>query len=296
MQSRKLNSKLNAEIYFKCENFQRVGAFKFRGAYNALSLLAEEEKKLGVITHSSGNHAQAVALAASILNIPATIVMPKGAPRNKIEATKDYGAEIIFCDNTLEARTKTTENLIKKTNFILIHPYDNENVINGQGTAAYEFIQEIGDFNVMIAPLGGGGLLSGTALATKVSCPNAQVFGVEPSIADDALKSIEAGYIIPSSYPNTIADGLRTSICERTFNIIRSSVDQVVTVSENEIITAMKFLWQRMKLIVEPSGAVPLAAILSKKIKVVDKRVGIILSGGNIDINPFFELLETKVR
>jgi threonine dehydratase len=259
MQSRKLNSKLNAEIYFKCENFQRVGA-------------------------------------ASILNIPATIVMPKGAPRNKIEATKDYGAEIIFCDNTLEARTKTTENLIKKTNFILIHPYDNENVINGQGTAAYEFIQEIGDFNVMIAPLGGGGLLSGTALATKVSCPNAQVFGVEPSIADDALKSIEAGYIIPSSYPNTIADGLRTSICERTFNIIRSSVDQVVTVSENEIITAMKFLWQRMKLIVEPSGAVPLAAILSKKIKVVDKRVGIILSGGNIDINPFFELLETKVR
>ncbi|MHA2185248.1 MAG: pyridoxal-phosphate dependent enzyme [Promethearchaeota archaeon] len=296
MQSRTLNSMLNAEIFLKCENFQRVGAFKFRGAYNALSLLTEEEKKRGVITHSSGNHAQAVALAASILKIHATIVMPKGAPKNKIEATRDYGAKIIFCDNTLDARTRTTENLIEKNNLVLIHPYDNDNVINGQGTAAYEFIKEVGSFDVMIAPLGGGGLLSGTALTTKNLCPNAQIFGVEPSIADDALRSIEAGYVIPSSYPDTIADGLRTSICERTFKIIQNSVDQIITVSENEIITAMKFLWQRMKLIVEPSGAVPLAAILSKKIYIDDKRVGIILSGGNIDLNPFFELLETKVR
>jgi len=296
MQSRTLNSMLNAEIYLKCENFQRVGAFKFRGAYNALSLLTKEEKKRGVITHSSGNHAQAVALAASILKIPATIVMPKGAPKNKIEATRDYGAEIIFCDNTLDARTHTTENLIKKNSLVLIHPYDNDNVINGQGTTAYEFIKEVGDFDIMITPLGGGGLLSGTALSTKNSCPNAQIFGVEPSIADDALRSIEAGYIIPSSYPDTIADGLRTSICDRTFKIIQNSVDQIVTVSENEIITAMKFLWQRMKLIVEPSGAVPLAAILSKKINIDDKRVGVILSGGNIDLNPFFKLLETKVR
>ncbi|MHA2123394.1 MAG: pyridoxal-phosphate dependent enzyme, partial [Promethearchaeota archaeon] len=167
---------------------------------------------------------------------------------------------------------------------------------NGQGTAAYEFIREVGDLDGMIVPLGGGGLLSGTALGTKKSCPNAEVFGVEPSIADDALRSIEAGYVIPSTYPNTIADGLRTSICERTFNIIQNSVDQIVTVSENEIITAMKFLWQRMKLIVEPSGAVPLAALLSNKINVDDRRVGVILSGGNIDLNPFFELLETKVR
>ncbi|MHA2123045.1 MAG: pyridoxal-phosphate dependent enzyme, partial [Promethearchaeota archaeon] len=212
--SRTLNSMLNAKVYFKCENFQRVGAFKFRGAYNALSLLTEGERKRGVITHSSGNHAQAVALAASILEIHATIVMPKGAPKNKIEATRDYGAKIVFCDNTLDARTRTTENLVKKNNLVLIHPYDNDNVINGQGTAAYEFIREVGDLDVMIVPLGGGGLLSGTALGTKKSCPNAEVFGVEPSIADDALRSIEAGDVIPSTYPNTIADGLRTSICE----------------------------------------------------------------------------------
>jgi threonine dehydratase len=295
MQSRTLNSMLNAEIFLKCENFQRVGAFKFRGAYNALSLLTKEEKKRGVITHSSGNHAQAVALAASILKIHATIVMPKGAPKNKIEATRDYSAEIIFCDNTLDARTHTTENLIKKNNLVLIHPYDNDNVINGQGTAAYEFIKEIGNFDIMIAPLGGGGLLSGTALSTKNLCPNAQIVGVEPSMADDALRSIEAGYIIPSSYPDTIADGLRTSICKRTFKIIQNSVDQIITVSEKEIIAAMKFLWQRMKLIVEPSGAVPLAAILSKKISLNNKRTGLILSGGNIDLNPFFELLERKV-
>ncbi|MFW9875308.1 MAG: pyridoxal-phosphate dependent enzyme [Candidatus Thorarchaeota archaeon] len=295
MSSRTLNSMLKADIHFKCENFQRVGAFKFRGAYNALSLLSEEDKEKGVITHSSGNHAQAIALAASILGIHAKIVMPKGAPKNKINATRDYGAEIIFCENTLESRNQTTENLIKKHNLILLHPYDNNNIINGQGTAAYELIKEIGNFDIMIAPLGGGGLLSGTAIATKNLCPNAQIFGVEPSMADDALKSIEAGYIIPSSYPDTVADGLRTSLCERTFRFIQKFVNQIVTVSEKEIIIAMKFLWERMKIVVEPSGAVPLASILSKKIDVLKKRVGIILSGGNIDINPFFQLLEAKV-
>lgn len=295
MSSRTLNSRLKANIYFKCENFQRVGAFKFRGAYNALSLLTEEEKNKGVITHSSGNHAQAVALAASILGIKATIVMPKGAPANKINATKDYGAHIKFCDNTLESRTQTTEKLIEKHQFILIHPYDNNDVICGQGTAAFELIKEIGDLDIIIAPLGGGGLLSGTALATKEICPDAQTLGVEPSMADDAYRSIQAGYIIPSSYPNTIADGLRTSICERTFNIIKKFVDQILTVPEMDIITAMKFLWQRMKIIVEPSGAVPLAALLGNKINVEEKRVGIILSGGNIDIGPFFNLLEKKV-
>ncbi|MHA2392408.1 MAG: pyridoxal-phosphate dependent enzyme [Promethearchaeota archaeon] len=295
MSSRTLNSMLKAKIYFKCENFQRVGAFKFRGAFNALSLLTKEEKKLGVITHSSGNHAQAVALAASILEIHATIVMPKGAPRNKINATKDYGADIIFCDNTLEARTQTTENLIKKYNLTLIHPYDNDSIINGQGTASYELIKEIGALDLVVTPLGGGGLLSGTALATKKLCPNARIFGVEPSMADDALRSVEAGYIIPSAYPNTIADGLRTSISERTFKIIVKFVDQIITVSENEIIEAMRFLWQRMKIIVEPSGAVPLAALLTKKIDASNKKVGIILSGGNIDIEPFFQLLEDGV-
>jgi threonine dehydratase len=295
MSSRTLNSILKADIYFKCENFQRVGAFKFRGAFNALSLLTEEEKNKGVITHSSGNHAQAVALAASILGIKATIVMPKGAPANKINATKNYGAHIVFCNNNLESRTQTTEKLIKKHQFILIHPYDNNDIICGQGTAAYELIKEIGDLDIILAPLGGGGLLSGTALATKELCPDAQILGVEPSKADDAYRSIQAGYIIPSTYPNTIADGLRTSICERTFDIIRKNVDQILTVSEMDIVTAMKYLWQRMKIIVEPSGAVPLAVLLGNKIDVEEKRVGVILSGGNIDVDPFFNLLEKKV-
>ncbi|MBY8986178.1 MAG: pyridoxal-phosphate dependent enzyme, partial [Candidatus Lokiarchaeota archaeon] len=264
-------------------------------AFNALNLLSKEEKKRGVITHSSGNHAQAVALASSLLNIQATIVMPKGAPLNKINATKEYGADIVFCDNTLEARTRTTDHLITKNNYILIHPYDNDHVINGQGTAAYELIKEEGEFDIIIAPLGGGGLLSGTALATKGLCPKAQVFGVEPILADDALRSIQSGHIIPSTYPNTIADGLRTSICERTFHIIQKYVDKILTVSEMEIIDAMRFLWERMKIIVEPSGAVPLAALLSVKIKIKDKKVGLILSGGNIDIEPFFHLLKERV-
>ncbi len=295
MNSRTLNSLMNAEIYFKCENFQRVGAFKFRGAYNTLSLLSKEEKKQGVITHSSGNHAQAVALAASILGIQATIIMPKGAPKNKINATKGYGAEIVFCDNNLESRAQTTEELIKRNNLILIHPYDNDNIINGQGTAAYELIKEIGALDLVIAPLGGGGLLSGAALATKGLCPDAQVIGVEPSIADDALRSLKAGYIIPSTYPNTIADGLRTSLCEKTFNFIRKYVDQIVTVSEIEIVEAMRFLWERIKIIVEPSGAVPLAAVLSKKVSVENKKIGLILSGGNIDVEPFFQIIEKTV-
>lgn len=296
MTSRTLNLLLNAEVYFKCENFQRVGAFKFRGAYNALSLLSDEERKHGVITHSSGNHAQALALAASLLGIHATIVMPKGAPINKINATKGYGAEIVFCDNNLESRTQTTNKLIERNKLILIHPYNNDNIINGQGTATFELIKEVGDLDLVIAPLGGGGLLSGTAIATKGLCPNAHVIGVEPTMADDALKSLKAGYIIPSTYPNTIADGLRTSISEKTFKFIREYVDQIITVSEMEIIEAMRFLWERMKIIVEPSGAVPLAALLSKKILVNNKKVGAILSGGNIDLEPFFQLLEKKLE
>lgn len=294
--SRTLNKIAGANVYLKCENFQRVGAFKFRGAYNALSLLSDEEKKRGVITHSSGNHAQAVALAASLLGIHSTIVMPKGAPQNKINATKGYGAKIVFCDNTLEARTKTTEKIIAEKKLILIHPFDNDIIINGQGTAAYELIKDIGKLEIIIAPLGGGGLLSGTAIAVKGLCPKTQVFGVEPSIADDAYRSIQAGYIIPSTYPDTIADGLRTSICERTFKIIQKFVDGILKVSETEIIEAMKFLWERMKIVVEPSGAVPLAALLSKKIEVSNKKVGLIISGGNIDIEPFLNFLKKKIK
>lgn len=295
MTSRTLNLLLKTNVFFKCENFQRVGAFKFRGAYNTLSLLSENQKKKGVITHSSGNHAQAIALAASLLGIKATIVMPKGAPVNKINATKSYGAQVVFCDNTLESRTLTTEKIIREQKSLLIHPYDNDDIINGQGTAAYELIKEVGILDIVITPLGGGGLLSGTALAIKAFNSNINVIGVEPSIADDALRSLKAGHIIPSNYPNTIADGLRTSLCERTFKIIRKYVDDIVTVTEIEIINAMKFLWERMKIIVEPSGAVPLAAIISKKIPVENKKVGVILSGGNIDVEPFFQLLEKKI-
>jgi threonine dehydratase len=222
--------------------------------------------------------------------------MPKGAPINKINATKGYNAKVVFCDNTLESRMKTTNELIRKHNFTLIHPYDNDNIINGQGTVAYELIKEIKALDLVIAPLGGGGLLSGTVIATKGLCPKTQVIGVEPSLADDALRSLKAGYIIPSTYPDTIADGLRTSLCQRTFNIIRELVDNIVTISEREILDSMRFLWERMKLIVEPSGAVPLAALMAKKIEVSKKKVGIIISGGNIDLDPFFKLLAYKIQ
>ena len=294
--SRTLNKLINTSVFLKCENFQRMGAFKFRGAYNALSLLTPEERKRGIITHSSGNHAQAVALAASLLGIKTTIVMPKGAPEIKINATKEYGAKIILCENTLESRIEETNKLILEHNYILIHPFDNENIINGAGTAAYELIKEIGALDILIAPLGGGGLLSGSAIATKGLCLNAQVFGVEPQLANDAYRSIEAGYIIPSTYPNTIADGLRTSLSERTFNFIKKYVDGILTVSELEIIKAMRFLWERMKIIVEPSGAVPLAALFSGDLNVKNKKIGLIISGGNIDLNPFFKQLQNKVR
>ena len=294
--SRTLNKLINTSVFLKCENFQRMGAFKFRGAYNALSLLTPEERKRGIITHSSGNHAQAVALAASLLGIKTTIVMPKGAPEIKINAIKEYGAKIILCENTLESRIEETNKLILEHNYILIHPFDNENIINGAGTAAYELIKEIGALDILIAPLGGGGLLSGSAIATKGLCLNAQVFGVEPQLANDAYRSIEAGYIIPSTYPNTIADGLRTSLSERTFNFIKKYVDGILTVSELEIIKAMRFLWERMKIIVEPSGAVPLAALFSGDLNVKNKKIGLIISGGNIDLNPFFKQLQNKVR
>ncbi|MFX1573581.1 MAG: pyridoxal-phosphate dependent enzyme [Promethearchaeota archaeon] len=294
--SRTLNKLINTSVFLKCENFQRMGAFKFRGAYNALSLLTPEERKSGVITHSSGNHAQAVALAASLLGIKATIVMPKGAPQIKINATKEYGAKIILCENTLESRIEKTNKLIAEYKYILIHPFDNDNVINGAGTAAFELIKEIGELDILITPLGGGGLLSGSAIATKNLCENAQVFGVEPQLADDAYRSVQAGYIIPSTYPNTIADGLRTSLSERTFKIIMKYVDGILTVSELEILKAMRFLWERMKIIVEPSGAVPLAALFSEDLDVKNKKIGLIISGGNIDLTQFFQQIKKRVK
>jgi threonine dehydratase len=296
MTSRTLDRITNNKIFLKCENFQRMGAFKFRGAYNTLSQLSKDQREKGVITHSSGNHAQAVALASKILGIQATIVMPKNAPQVKINATKDYGAKIVFCENNLISRTETTKKLISEGGYTLIHPYDNDNIIYGQGTAALELIKEVGNLDIVIAPLGGGGLLSGTAIATKGLLQGSKVYGVEPEIADDALRSLKAGYIIPSDYPNTIADGLRTSICERTFKYIKEYVDGILTVSEREILDAMRFILKRLKIIVEPSGAVPVAAILSQRIKTQNQRIGLILSGGNIELSEFFSYLEKKIK
>lgn len=295
MTSRMLWEITKASVYLKCENFQRAGSFKFRGAFNTICQLSSKQKKRGIITHSSGNHAQAVALAASILDIPATIVMPKDAPIIKVNATKGYGANVVFCDNSLESRVSTTKKLITEKNLVLVHPYDNESVIYGQGTAVYELIKEVGDLDMVIAPLGGGGLLSGTAIATKGLCSKAKVYGVEPSIADDAYRSIQAGYIIPSIYPETIADGLRTSLCERTFKIIQKYVDEIVTVSELEILNGMRFIWEKMKLVVEPSGAVPVAILLSNKIETKNKKIGVIISGGNIVLDDFFQQLEKNL-
>ncbi len=289
MTSRTLNTIVGAKVFLKCENFQRVGAFKFRGVCNKLLQLNNEEKKKGVITHSSGNHAQAVALASSLLGIKSVIVMPENAPVVKVEATRGYGAEIIRCKNTVEAREKTCKNLMDQHGYTLVHPYDDDQIIAGAGTAAYELIKEIGSVDVMLCPIGGGGLTSGTSIATKGLCPNATVIAVEPKKANDAYRSFKEGILKQSTYPDTIADGLRTALCERTFHIIQKNVDDIITVTEKEIVDAMKFLWTRMKIVVEPSGAVAVAGILTKKKTVHNKKVGVIISGGNVDLDDFFQ-------
>ena len=293
--SNTLDALVGGNIFVKCEIFQKGGSFKFRGVCNKLLQLSDRERRKGVITHSSGNHAQAVALASSILGIKSIVVMPENSPQVKVDATREYGSEIISCDNTVESRESTCMKLQKLHNYTFVHSSDDDQIIAGAGTAAFELISEVGAIDYIFCPVGGGGLLSGTSIASKGLYPKMKVIAVEPEKANDAYKSFKDGKLYPSTYPNTIADGLRTSICERTFNIIQKFVDQIVTVSEKQIINAMRFLWERMKLIVEPSGAVPLAALLSKKVNVNNKKVGIILSGGNIDIEPFFQLLEKRV-
>ncbi len=295
MTSLTANRLTNCSIFFKCENFQRTGAFKFRGAYNAISQLPEKEKQRGVITHSSGNHAQAVAQAAKMLNIKATIVMPNDSSPVKIAATRDYGATIEFCDPDLHAREQVTNELIKKEGYVLIHPYDDPHIIAGAGTATLELINEVGALDAMFAPVGGGGLISGTALATKGLCPDAKVFGIEPEQADDAYRSLKSGKIQPSENPQTVADGLRTALSQLTFSIIQQLVTDIITVSENEILKAMKFLWERMKLVIEPSGAVPLAGLFKIKDQIDTQRIGIILSGGNVDLTHFFDQWRVQI-
>lgn len=285
LSSRSIDEMTGAQFFFKCENFQRVGAFKMRGAANALACMARETIEKGVATHSSGNHAQALALAAKMQNVPAYIVMPENSPKVKIAAVRGYGAEITFCKATLEARETTLAKVIEQTGAAFVHPFNNYHVIAGQATAALELIDEVPELDIIIAPVGGGGLLSGTALSAYYFSPGSKVIAAEPEQADDARKSLLRGHIIPSLDPQTIADGLLTSLGDKTFEIIRTYVSDIVTVSEENIAKAMRLTWERMKIIIEPSAAVPLGAVLERKIEVEGKRIGIIISGGNVDLD-----------
>ena len=294
MTSRIINDRVGCELFFKCENFQRVGAFKFRGAMNAVLLLTEAEAVRGVVTHSSGNHAQAVALAARIRGIPAHIVMPTDAPLVKKRAVEGYGARIIPCAPNVTAREETAAAVVAETGGTLIPPYDHPDVIAGQGTAALELLEEIPGLDAILAPVGGGGLLAGTTLCARERRPGIRVFAAEPAGADDAARSRAAGRLIPQTGPNTIADGLRTSLGQHTWPIVRDLIEDVLVVPEAEIVPAMELVFTRMKLVIEPSSAVPLAAILGGQLPAGISRVGIILSGGNVDLNVFWRSFQTS--
>lgn len=293
--SRTLDERTGASVFLKCENFQRIGAFKFRGAMNALLVLDDDAKRRGVVTHSSGNHAQAVALAGKLLGVPVCVVMPRTAPAVKREATEGYGAKIVSCEPTLADREATVGRLIAEYGYHLVHPFDDWSVIAGQGTAAWELLDEVGSLDAVITPVGGGGLLSGTAIAVKGRSPSSEVIGAEPAAADDAQRSLLSGRIEPSGDPRTIADGLRTSLGERTFSVIRARVDMIATANEHEILDAMRFLFERMKIVVEPSGCLPLATLLNGKVATEGRRIGLILSGGNVDLGPLFASLAGRI-
>jgi threonine dehydratase len=282
--SESLNKMAGARIMLKCENLQKVGAFKFRGAANAVFKLSAAEAVRGVATHSSGNHAQALALAASLRGIPAYIVMPDNAPAVKKAAVRGYGGKITFCEPNQQAREETLARILAKTGATMIHPYDNALVIAGQGTVALELLEDHPNLDAIIAPVGGGGLLSGTALAANGISPGIRVIGAEPEMAGDACRSLQQGTIVPSVNPQTIADGLLTSLGKLTFPIIFDHVEQIVTVSEQAIVEAMRFVWERTKLIIEPSAAVPVGLLLEKRIDLSGLKVGVILSGGNVDL------------
>ena len=283
--SQRINTILGADIYFKCENFQKAGAFKSRGAVNAVFLLHQNELSRGVATHSSGNHAAALARAASMRGIKAYIVMPDNSSKVKIDAVRSYGGIITFCIPTLEARETTLHKVIEETNAIEIHPYDNYNIIGGQATAAKELIEDINDLDIIMTPVGGGGLLSGTALSTHYFSPKTKVIAAEPEQANDAYQSFLQKKFIPSINPDTIADGLRTSLGTLTYPIIQKHVHQIVTVSEESIVKAMRLVWESMKIIIETSSAVPVAALLENKFEHHNTKIGIIISGGNVDLD-----------
>ena len=289
-----LNKLVGANVFLKCENFQRAGAFKFRGAYNAISKLSDNEKQKGVITYSSGNHAQAVALVGKLLDVKTIVVMPQNSPIIKRTATKDYGAEIILYDPETSVREEVARELIQKHGYTLIPPFDHYDIIAGQGTAALELFEEIGKLDYVFAPCGGGGLLSGTAIASKGMNPACQVIGVEPELADDATRSFYTKTLQSVKNPPTIADGTRTaSLGKITFPLVLKYVDEMKTVSEEEIIDAVKFLFFRLKIVVEPSGALGIAALLSSKVTVTGS-VGVIISGGNIDAPTMKMILDSQ--
>lgn len=285
LSSKSINNILGVDIRFKCENLQKVGAFKFRGATNAVRSLHQDDLQRGVATHSSGNHAAALSLAARQAGVKAYIVMPETAPEIKKKAVEGYGAQITFCKPTLQAREDTLAEVQQKTGATFIHPYDNFDVICGQGTAAKELLEDHADLDIIMAPIGGGGLMSGTSITAKSMKPGIKVYGAEPLNADDAYRSFKAKELILAGPPNTIADGLLTSLSPLTFKIIQDNLDDIFTAKEESIIAAMRMIWERMKIIVEPSSAVPLAAIMENKSLFAGKTVGIIISGGNVDLD-----------
>ncbi len=289
--SRTIDRLVNSQVFFKCENFQRAGAFKFRGAYNALSQLSESQKRRGVLTFSSGNHAGAIAISGQLLNIPTTIVMPDDAPSVKLAATRGYGAEVLLYKRAQMTREDLAQQLIKERQLTFIHPYDHPHVIAGQGTAAKELIEEVGELDLLLVCCGGGGLLSGCAIATKALSPGCKVIGVEPERADDATRSFHTKTLHAVHNPDTIADGARTpSLGKITFPIVLHYVDDMVTVSEEAILSTMFFLWERMKIVVEPTGVLAAAALLEGVVKAPDARVGVIISGGNVDLKQVGQL------
>ncbi|MBL9001932.1 MAG: pyridoxal-phosphate dependent enzyme [Phycisphaerae bacterium] len=279
-----IDARAGARVFMKCENLQRVGAFKFRGACNAVFSLSDAEAARGVVCHSSGNHAQALALAARIRGIPAYIVMPSNAPEVKKAAVAGYGGRITYCEPTLKAREETQARVIAETGATEIHPYNNPRIIAGQGTATLELLEEVPDLDLIIAPVGGGGLLSGTATAAKGLNPSIRVIGAEPQRADDAARSLAAGRVLPSENPRTIADGLLTSLCDLTFAVIRERVERIITVREEAIPEAMRFVWERAKIIIEPSAAVGFATLWEGQLDTRGLRIGIIVCGGNVDL------------
>jgi threonine dehydratase len=284
LSSTSINEQAGCEIFFKCENFQKIGAFKARGGMNAVLSLSKEEQKKGITTHSSGNHAQAIALAAKTVGTKAYIVMPNNAPIIKKNGVKALDGEIIECEPTLEARESTVQQVIDRTGATFVHPFNNYDVIAGQATATVELISEVPNLEVIMVPVGGGGLLSGTALATHYLLPNAEVIAGEPEGAADAILSFKSGKIEKAPYIKTIADGLLTNLGDKTLEIIRMYVKDIILVSDDEIIAAMRLIWERLKIVIEPSCAVPLAALLKQKERFAGKKVGIILSGGNVDL------------